>query len=392
MTCLLCGSDQPAKVVNEIARNETPQRLVCCGRCGFVQADPMPTAEALADYYASGRYRREFPALPRRGVQPGAAGYEAACDADAEVAARSIAQPGVCGISRGDRVVEIGCGDGRVAAWFARLGAEVEAWDVDPGQRSLAAARFAREGLGRAQVSEPLPWAADVVVALQVLEHQPDPLATLRGWRSLLKDGGRLHVQVPTIERMYGGPRHFFQWPHVVNFTTRTLGIALIMAGFREVRVGISGQVLCASAVRAYDDGPDYDTAASEAPPVDDVVALIARGAGDAPPKVERAAVGSCPLCPSERGIGMDGCPHALVEAADVQWLSETLDQVKHSLGTLCEGLTGESRSFGESYSPDPFLRGYAMGCSREAGAVGSALSAVANALVVRLAEKDRAR
>ena len=105
-------------------------------------------------------------------------------------------------------------------------------------------------------------------------EHQTDPVATLRGWRRLVDyETGRLHVECPRLSACTAAS-HFFQRPHLVNFTTRTLRLALLVAGFDNVRTGLNGFVLWATA--EHGQPMTIDAALAEVGPPDDVAALIA--------------------------------------------------------------------------------------------------------------------
>jgi len=54
----------------------------------------------------------------------------------------------------------------------------------------------------------------DVVVLTQVLEHVPDPQATLSEIYRVLKPNGKLLISVPLNSPLHGEPWHFFQFTH----------------------------------------------------------------------------------------------------------------------------------------------------------------------------------
>ena len=54
----------------------------------------------------------------------------------------------------------------------------------------------------------------DIVVLTQVLEHVPDPQATLSEIYRVLKPNGKLLISVPLNGPLHGEPWHFFQFTH----------------------------------------------------------------------------------------------------------------------------------------------------------------------------------
>lgn len=106
------------------------------------------------------------------------------------------------------RVADIGCGGGLLAEALARAGAEVTAVDLAPGMIEVAKLHAAGEGLHidyRVQSVEALAAEAagsfDVVTCMEMLEHLPDPGATLQTLSRLLKPEGSLFVS--TLNRNF---------------------------------------------------------------------------------------------------------------------------------------------------------------------------------------------
>ena len=102
-------------------------------------------------------------------------------------------------------VVDIGCGGGILSEPLARLGAAVTG--LEPAARNLAVARAHAEAEGvpvdyRSDTIEAVADEGarfDVVLAMEVLEHVPDPAAFLRAACAAVKPGGLLFAA--TINR-----------------------------------------------------------------------------------------------------------------------------------------------------------------------------------------------
>jgi len=107
---------------------------------------------------------------------------------------------------QGSRVADIGCGGGLLAEGLARAGARVTGLDLAPAMIEVARLHARASGLTIDYRLEPVetlattePGAFDVVTCMEMLEHVPEPAATLRALAALLRPGGRLFVS--TINR-----------------------------------------------------------------------------------------------------------------------------------------------------------------------------------------------
>jgi hypothetical protein len=359
VTCVLCAHDGDFPIVNTIARNNTPQTSVSCNRCGLVQASPMPSAADLAAYYESGDYRREFPPIRDE------FGEDELAVSAAEWLAREL------DIGASDNVLEIGCGYGRIAAALAaHAEAHVRVIEVDPAMRAEAEGRGLRSGgtIGGHRV----------VYAMQVLEHQPDPIAALRGWGAYLAPGGVLHVQVPTLERMYRGAAYFFQKPHVVNFTSRTLTLAFLLAGFERPSVSIGGAVLSATA--RVGTALSLDEALALVGPPDDVPAMIAAHERSWAEWQLHKTPGTVEDWIAGKGERPDDATlrHALTHLAGIAAMGMDAAARLSLAATAC----GEALD--ESWSLSPWVRGYHAGCVATHQRHQQATAHFANAMKVR--------
>jgi 2-polyprenyl-3-methyl-5-hydroxy-6-metoxy-1,4-benzoquinol methylase len=181
------------------------------------------------------------------------------------VAARSAARSG-----EPLRVLDVGCGEGRLTAELAEAGFAVVG--VDVAEEPLRRARSRHEDLDVRLVSEAESWPLDdtgfdAVWAGETIEHVADTAGWLSEVRRVLRSGGSLLLSTPAHGRLamlglalsarrldeHFDPRS----DHLRFYTRRTLTRLLADFGFEQIEVrgagGIPGarRLLLASAVRA---------------------------------------------------------------------------------------------------------------------------------------------
>ena len=107
---------------------------------------------------------------------------------------------------KGAAILDVGCGGGLFAEALCRAGGRVTAIDMAPGMIAVARLHAIESGLTIdyriASAEALLPASAAgyaVVTCMEMLEHVPDPKATIVSLAQLLAPGGRLFVS--TINR-----------------------------------------------------------------------------------------------------------------------------------------------------------------------------------------------
>ena len=129
------------------------------------------------------------------------------------------------------RVLEVGCGTGHNLPMLGRFG-KLEACELDDCARALASKR-----LGREIKSARLPDLSmferdsyDLVALLDVLEHVPDDVASLKAIFRRLKPGGALVLTVPANPWMWSA--HDVAHHHFRRYSKRELARVIGEAGF----------------------------------------------------------------------------------------------------------------------------------------------------------------
>ena len=140
-------------------------------------------------------------------------------------------------VSKGTRVLEIGCGGGRLLRLLRKRGAVVVGVDTLDLALDLARGRDAPLSplydVIRIGADGALPFrdgAFDAIVGQHVVEHLPDVGAALSEWNRLLAPGGRLTLATPNAH--YPDPAHFDDADHTHVFSPSELAEAAGRAGF----------------------------------------------------------------------------------------------------------------------------------------------------------------
>lgn len=231
--CPLCGH-----AVGLVRYRYEDYQIVSCEKCALWRACPRLSPVQLERYYEQEYYSDE---RARQGR------YEAWRDANLDVWRRSarLVRDEACGrlglTPEQVHLLDVGCGQGFFMQECANLGLRVHG--VEP---SVHAVRYARQALKldvRAGGCEALGSheAYHVITLWEVLEHVPDPLATLKRLREHLHPGGFIWVSVPNVQalqRHVEGHDYFNlrNKSHLTHFDRRTLRQMLCRAGFRNVQ------------------------------------------------------------------------------------------------------------------------------------------------------------
>lgn len=104
----------------------------------------------------------------------------------------------------GGRLLEMGCGAGRMLADWSSLGHRGEAVDLDSTARSLATQCVDEFQLDFEVGETPRGKQFDYLVATEVLEHVEKPGELLKAWSKKVKPGGLALLTVPAFQRLWG--------------------------------------------------------------------------------------------------------------------------------------------------------------------------------------------
>jgi SAM-dependent methyltransferase len=226
--CILCGRDETVVVRTGI--REDPTKLVY--RCLVCRLQFLDSGiKDLRSYYAD-EYREKHDVTPGARTTPEDRFRQMRLSM--EYPARKFMES----VPLGGSVLEIGCSSG----YF--MDALQDNYQVYGNEWNPEDAAYVRDVGGLPCEEGGLPdiypgKTFNAIVALQVLEHQPDPLAWLRQVKERLIGGGYLYLEVPNANdallTVYGTEAykdHYYRKPHITYWEVETLTYTLGSLGF----------------------------------------------------------------------------------------------------------------------------------------------------------------
>jgi SAM-dependent methyltransferase len=219
-TCPICSG--PSTIIHS-AFNIDPAKNFrfkyrACKECAHGWVDPMPSQGLLSYLYGRGSHSVV-------GV-----GWTAAEESELSIPGKLVNSRELNQRALPRCYFELGVGKGLLYRRFLDNGWHCRG--VEPGYWGRALS-----GVFDSLVELPETYAADVIVALDVLEHVSDPLDTLRRLRLIAKPGARLYAAMPNRESLrarLGRQRWRMLRPlgHVNYWSRKSLARAFAISGF----------------------------------------------------------------------------------------------------------------------------------------------------------------
>jgi len=207
--------------------------IVACKQCGFVYADPRPQSTEVLDIYEAVQdplyvEEREGRVLTfEHHLRP---------------------MERFTGLAKGRRLLDVGAHTGVFVDIATRHG--WDAWGVEPSTWAVEQARAQglQVHLGTLENAAFPPNHFSVVTMWDVIEHVPDPFATLQAAWRVLQPGGLLVVHTMDIDslfsRLMGSHWPWYMEMHLFYFSRRTLIAMLDRTGFQVRWMGAQGRYL----------------------------------------------------------------------------------------------------------------------------------------------------
>jgi 2-polyprenyl-3-methyl-5-hydroxy-6-metoxy-1,4-benzoquinol methylase len=220
VSCNLCDG----RITERFAERKGMQ-IVRCVRCGLVYVNPRLNARMLHQHYNSGqssriRYYRDVECADRQTF----AGI-------LDVAAQLLPHKG--------RLLDIGPNIGTCLDLARQAG-----WETHGVEINEEAASYCRKERGLDVVSGQLHAETfpkrhfDLVLMGDVIEHLPNPVATVRIIQSILKPGGIVIISTPNIDSLAGRMLQIKPQEHLYYFSPATMAVLLDKSGLEVVQIG----------------------------------------------------------------------------------------------------------------------------------------------------------
>ncbi|MGE3182687.1 MAG: class I SAM-dependent methyltransferase [Phycisphaerae bacterium] len=140
------------------------------------------------------------------------------------------------------RMLDIGCGDGRLALRAKNSGFAPTGIELSEKMAAKARWRIGNENVfcGRLTEFEAANGSFDVAVTVSYMEHEPDPAGVMMRTHALLRSGGICVHKVPNydskLRSMLGARWSGYRWPeHFQYYTPATLSRLMTDAGFEII-------------------------------------------------------------------------------------------------------------------------------------------------------------
>ena len=135
------------------------------------------------------------------------------------------------------RILDLGCGPGTLTYLLAQSGFDAEGLEMSPRIAREIEKRFGVPVLVGPLAERPPAQRYSAIVAVDVLEHLPEPLETLRRCASAVEENGLLFLQTPCYRGEGADWEMFLPREHLFLYDEESIRRLLASAGFAELRI-----------------------------------------------------------------------------------------------------------------------------------------------------------
>jgi len=253
VNCNLCGADNTILLFKANGFN-----IVKCKSCSLTYVNPRFRGEQLEDIYSSETY------YTGKAPDTRSLDYFSMLDELRHGATDRINK--IMRYKSGGKFLDVGCALGYQLEIARNYG-----WECYGVELSTFAANYVREKLninvfcGTLEQANYPEKSFDVITMYHIIEHLPDPTATLSYCQKLLKPDGILVVEVPDFgsaqaQRLKENWQHIVPEQHIYCFTKNSLTKLLRKTGFKPIKIFLRGGtgLLCPSGQKKADNARGF--------------------------------------------------------------------------------------------------------------------------------------
>ena len=230
--CSLCGADEPQPWLTLSDRfSGQTFSLSRCDRCGLIYSADRPSMDELPDYYPQDYEAYQQPETEMSSSQV----WHSNRMWEMQVDYIEKFKP-----SRG-QLLDVGCATGEFLNIARKRGWQVHGLELIEQTAQIARQRHGIQvDTGRLETVNLPENTFDLITMWDVLEHLPDPLASLQHCCRLLRESGVIVFSIPnlaSVDRYLFG-RSWIGWDaprHFTLFTLETLQAAFKKTGYKMV-------------------------------------------------------------------------------------------------------------------------------------------------------------
>lgn len=246
--CNLCGYNDAKELFSRYdALTEIPEKfpVVKCQGCGLVYVNPRPAPAEMPHFYTREFISYQFDVTPTQAAHWRERLVSWMTQSSAEMKIKNISS--LLKLYQKPHVLDIGCGKGSFLHALKNkfntnvCGIDFDQESVDYCQHVLGIDVY----LGNIATLENLDKNFDVITMWHFLEHEYNPLNTLKSLHRILRSTGRLVIEVPNAEslenRVFGSRSYLYDVPrHLYDFSPDTISQLLVKSGFEVSEIRFS--------------------------------------------------------------------------------------------------------------------------------------------------------
>jgi 2-polyprenyl-3-methyl-5-hydroxy-6-metoxy-1,4-benzoquinol methylase len=224
-SCPLCGNESFTNLKNN-DRYFMGIITAGCNKCGLIQTNPRPSNRGI-EYFYKNEYRKFY-----QGVTDPSEKYIQENNKSERMDYLVSFLESCVNLAQLPNILDVGCSEGAFFSALRKSGYSGKLYGVELNKNFAEFAAKKNDATVYSSIQE-LNKTFDLIVLNHVFEHLIEPQIFLKNINPLLKDDGRIFIDVPDTEEYKSiGDLHL---GHLFHFTTRTLELLLEANGYQVV-------------------------------------------------------------------------------------------------------------------------------------------------------------